>query len=290
MGVIDNLGYISEAAHFPCSAPAPTLVIKAAARAAFPVLMQAATFGCMDIMKMRAGVSPWHARGLKALIKGAIPADQAGLASKILKFTLPVEKGLFFYFVVDLTVEFFANWQSQMFILNACDTQQDGCSYSGTFPSWLSIPLGRWNPVAYFDTHGVGNCPYTLRGDLHVPPGAFYSLFFDFKTIPLNPRFPTANVQTRLRQVFPSNFAFAPQDNTPPWTANPLTASYLAKGRNQRGITATYVMEAMSEQECVAFTGSVHASISNLPIHDDSIIPVNCFGKPVPGTGPVLTG
>src|SRR5436190_14775085 len=119
MGVLDNLGYISKASYYPCAAPQPALILQAAGAAALPTLMSAVSFGCTDIVKMRAGISPWHARYMKALIGGAIPPDQVDKAQKILKYTVPVEKLLFFWFVVDLETGFLDKWQSNIFMLNA---------------------------------------------------------------------------------------------------------------------------------------------------------------------------
>jgi hypothetical protein len=115
MGIIDNLGYIKQASYYPCAEPDPLLVIQAAGAAAFPTLLSAISFGCNDIVKMRAGISPWHARNMKALIDGAIPAEQQKTFNGLYKFVVPVEKALFFFFVVDLTLEFLARWQSQIF-------------------------------------------------------------------------------------------------------------------------------------------------------------------------------
>src|SRR4051794_22750875 len=115
MGVIDNLGYVSKATYFPCATPSPILAIQAAGDALFPVLASALQFGCLDIIKMRAGMSPWHARKLRALISNPVTAVETDRLNKIYKYAVPVEKLLFFWFVVDLTTEFFARWQSNMF-------------------------------------------------------------------------------------------------------------------------------------------------------------------------------
>src|SRR4051794_22021710 len=120
MGIIDNANYVKSASYFPCARPEPILIIEAAASALGPVLLSFAAFGCNDIVKMRAGLSPWHRRAVKAMLEGAIPPEQRDMVNKVYKFAIPVGKLLFVWFVADLTVEFFARFHSQLFKLGAC--------------------------------------------------------------------------------------------------------------------------------------------------------------------------
>src|SRR3954463_476556 len=227
MGVLDNLNYLRRAALFPCAQPNPVLIIEAGAQALFPVLLQAVTFGCLDIIKMRAGISPWHARGMKGLIGGAIPPEQADFVNKVYRYAVPLEKALFFMFVVDLTTEFFARWQSNFFRLGGCDQVEDNCEAWGDSPGFINYPFLDWEPPIYHNTHQNGHCPFSLRSTFSVPHGCHYSASFSLKVEPIFHGEAATGVQTRIRKIAPNEFIFHEQNTPAPWFGNQIRAQYM---------------------------------------------------------------
>jgi hypothetical protein len=282
MSALSNLGFIAKAAYYPCNRPDPFLILQAGADALFPVLLNAVTFSCLDIIKMRAGISPWHARGMKALIGGAIPGEQSGVAKDLLKFTIPLEKALFFFFVVDLTIDFFARWQSLIFKLNACANNPNNCATWGTRPIWIGYPVKTWNPVEFLDTQENGFCHFTIRDRIVVPPGAFWSLFFSLQVKEIFNQVPTATIMTRVIRLSPNVVEFPASESAPAWFGNDFRASDQRNGQNKLGVSEVIAMQAYTDTPQGASEGSCSASISNLPIQEESIIPVNCLGNPAP--------
>lgn len=282
MGVIDNLGYIASASYYPCAAPQPALIIQAAGAAAFPVLMSAVSFGCTDIVKMRAGVSPWHARNLKAMIKGAIPPEQIDAANKILKYTVPIEKLLFFWFVVDLTDSFLAKWQSNIFKLNACGNNSIMASDTGELASWVEPAPGAWTDVNYHFTHSNPGHPIAAGAQFIIPPDFYWSAYFSVTPKPLFVGQPLGGFQTRLRRIAPTVIDYESPLVTPPWIGNQMTSSLHIAPQKKKGFSQSYTFQAQADGIAIGTSGSALVQISETPIGDDNIIPVNCFGAAPP--------
>lgn len=285
MGVLANLGYLKKAQAYNCSRGDITLIVEAAAKAGAITLWEAATFGCIDIIKMRAGISPWHARGLKALINGVTSPAEKNVINGIYKFIIPAEKALFFWFVVDLTVGFFANWQSQMFKLGACDQEADWGAGTGSNPHWICPGHNTFANVAYIDFHKTG--PRQGIIDHHgfiVPPGYHYQCYFS-----LNPRLlfgnnPAPSADTTLREILDHPFMLTPQHSEPPWLFNKLTATWHSQGHNKHTHAQEYFYVAATEDICYADGGSLSVMVSDRPMLNNGLVPVNCFGQPAPGT------
>lgn len=125
MGVGANLNYIKKIFTHPCATPALDVMIETAIPAAAVALLEVFTFGCSDILKMRAGKSPWHSRSLNGLIKGATGGLKMG--PRLFGFYAPfaaVQAGLQYMLFADAASGFVANWMSLMY-------QQQGCTLPG---------------------------------------------------------------------------------------------------------------------------------------------------------------
>lgn len=282
MGVIDNLGYISKATYYPCATPNPALILQAAGAAAFPTLMSAVSFGCGDIVKMRAGISPWHARNLKAMVKDAIPPEQIDAANKILKYTVPIEKLLYFWFVVDLTTGFLAKWQSQIFKLNACGDNSVMASDTGTFGSWVEPVAGAWTDVNYHFTHSNPAYPLAAGANFIIPGDFYWSAYFSVTPKPIFSGQQIGSLQTRLRRIAPSVYDYESPPVTPPWIGNQMTSSVMVTPQKKKNFSQSYRFQAMCDGPAVGISGSALVQISQTPIGDDNIIPTNCFGAAPP--------
>lgn len=284
MGVLKNLGYIKSAQAYTCTPGDISLVIQAAATAGAITLWEAASFGCIDIVKMRAGISPWHARGLKALINGVTSPAEKNVVNGLYKFLIPAEKILFFWFVVDLTTGFFANWQSQMFKLGACgDAAQYGAG-TGSNPSWICPGSNTFANVSYLTFHKQGNAIGNI--DHHgfiVPPGWHWSCYFSLRPRKLFGNDPPGACNTTLRQILTHPFILTPQHSEPPWLFNKLTATWNAGGHNKHNFSQEFFYVAATEEICYADGGSLDVMVSDKPLLNTGLIPTNCFGQPASG-------
>lgn len=285
MGTLKNLGYIKQALYFPCVDSNPILVLEAALESVAPTLVAAASFGCTDIVKMRAGISPWHSRGIKALINGAINPDEKSMAGKALKFTIPVEKALFFFFVVDLTVGFAANWQSNLFKLGGCGGKPVECTGSGPYASFVAPVGGAWVHIAYALSYAPAPCHFGSGTDFIVQPGQYWQAYFSLTAKPLFQDKPMTSLQTRLKLVNAVDIAITQEPQGAPWFGNQISSSIMAKPNKPAGSLQRWRFEAMADVEAVGTGGSAAITVSDHPIHNEGLIPVNCFGAPAPSAG-----
>ena len=284
MGVLDNVGYVAKATYYPCAEPDPVLVIEAAGQALAPVLLSAATFGCLDFIRMRAGISPWHSRGLRMLINGAIPPEQSDAINKIYKFLIPLEKVLFFWFVVDLTTEFFARWQSQIFRLGACGNKPNDAFASGEPAGWLCEGDFKYRRITYQIRQYEGRRGLIIPPYIIVPPGYFLSLTMTLTIKPWYPNRPPSSLKITIAQIMPTYHEFRHFEATPNFITGQLRGFYHKGNLPPRKGTRQYIMLAATDQGANAAGGSMQCSLTEQPDYGGGLIPVNCLGAPPPGS------
>lgn len=279
MGVLNNLGYLSQVQSYPCNQPDPVIWIEAAGYAGAITLIEAITFSCRDIVKMRAGISPWHARGMRALIGGVHLPDAADPSRQLLKFTIPIEKALFFFFVVDLTLGFLANWQSLIFRLGGCGPGTQQCDYQGDNPAWVTIGHDIFGPVGFNGTGPGFPCPPGPGQHLIVPAGWFWSASFSLKPRPLIKSQPPTRVLTRVVERLPNYFEYTPKVANAPWFGNSITGIYMASGQNKsfHGEQKIIEFQAAADTPCLAESGHFNATISPFPFTNTRIEPMSCL-------------
>lgn len=285
MGTLKNLGYIKQAMYFPCTHQNPILVLEAAVESIAPTLISAATFGCNDIVKMRAGISPWHSRGIKAFIEGALSPEEKSMAGKALKFTVPIEKALFFFFVVDLTVGFAANWQSNIFKLGACGSPPLTCNATGPLASFVEPVGGAWVFIAYALTSTPATCGFTGSTGFTVQKGQFWQAYYSLTAKPLFRNKPMTTLQTRMRLIGSSQFEITQGPQSAPWFGNQISSSVMAAPNGAAKSFQEWRFEAMADVEAIGTGGSCAITVSDHPIHNQGIFPVNCFGQLAPSGG-----
>lgn len=281
MSLIDNLGYVKSASYYPCALPNPVLLIEAAGLAIGPVLLSAASFGCNDIVKMRAGISPWHSRGIKMLINGAIPPAEKDAVGKIYKFLIPLEKLLFVWFVADLTTEFFARWHSQAFKLGACGVPSSQCSYGGNLATWVGGEKDHPRPISYSTDWTNGNCVGGGGARFAVPRGWYWNAHFSITPKPIFNNQQISYCDTFLTRVVPSQLQFPVHRTEPPWFGNTLTAMDQRSGNNDISQYEEYEMSAATDVPAIGVGGSCIIELSDRPLFDKPISPVNCLGEPM---------
>jgi hypothetical protein len=257
MGVLDNLNYIRKASYYPCNVADPVLIIEAAFRAAGPAIWEAATFSCVDLIRLRAGISPWHTRGLRALIKGINPPAIQDQINGIYKFIIPAERLLHFMFIADLTTGFLAQWQSQIFKLDACHTGDIVCNFTGNNPAWFCPDGSSWI----------------------VNPGQYWQASFDLVPVGFPAGVYPGSLSMDIIDLGPRHFEFPPVTFETPWYGNKIKGIYSMHGQNKISRAQRLGFRAKTDKTCFAQSGNCYLTISDTPIDNRGILPVNCAGQ-----------
>jgi hypothetical protein len=131
-----DINFIKELNLIPCGVPEWWVIAETGFQAAAPALLTIFTPGCTDIVKTKVGLSPWHHRGVKALLKGA----QAPFAKEGKEFLWKIgyfelEKYLYWFMIADVTKEFFMTWQTLVFQQQQCQLPGHGTAFG--YPSTL---------------------------------------------------------------------------------------------------------------------------------------------------------
>jgi hypothetical protein len=135
MSIMSKINYIKELNVIGCTTPDIYVIIKTGLQSAVPALLSLAVPGCTDIVKMKLGLSPWHAKGIKSLIKAAAPPFTTGANSFLYKIGyFTAEQGLYYLMLADVTTEFFTQWQSLAFVAEQCPLPSAGTAYGYISP------------------------------------------------------------------------------------------------------------------------------------------------------------
>lgn len=132
---LKDFNYIKELNTIPCGEASWWVIAETFLNTAPPALLTLFLPGCSDIIKTKAGLSPWHARKLSGMIKKAaqpLAVSNTKFLYNIGYFT--VEKYLWFFQVAEVTKEFFITWQSQVFMQQQCQLPGAGTAYGYIAP------------------------------------------------------------------------------------------------------------------------------------------------------------
>lgn len=169
MSIMKDYNYVKKLAMMQCSVPNPWVYVETALPSATLALLQLGQPGCTDIVKMKLGLSPWHNKAVKGLLKGAsapFASDATSFLWKIGYFE--AEKYLWWFMVAETAKEFLITWQTMVFQVQQCETPGNGTAYgypsillySPTLETGLGITPQRLVP-------GVSNGPNNIR----IAPG-----------------------------------------------------------------------------------------------------------------------
>jgi hypothetical protein len=221
MSILKNANYLLELDRIPCAVPDMLIIIKTGLAAAPPALLTLFLPGCNEIVKTRIGNSPWHLRGMNALIKGAIkpyPISEQKFLYKIGYYA--AEKYLWWWMVADVTTEFVTTWQSMVYQEQQCELPGAGTAY-GYFEAFVVPPnfstFIPWTPSNFHP--GV---QYT-SGGVGILPGYEATIAFDMTWDTFPVRGEGASVETSLLDVSADQFqdtmnTMGPNTPYPFWT------------------------------------------------------------------------
>jgi hypothetical protein len=176
MSILSNINYAAELAADGCSTPDFFVIVKTGFQAAVPALLSLGVPGCTDIVKMKLGRSPWHRRGIRALIKSARAPHSLGGNRFLYKIGYDTaERGLYYFMLADVATEFFVQWQSLAFVAEQCQLPDAGVAY-GYMAPFIYTPNfeGFMTPTP---VHNVAGMAVGL-GTINIFPGFKGSVTF----------------------------------------------------------------------------------------------------------------
>lgn len=135
MSILKNINYIKQLNAIPCGQPDPLIWIETAFSAVAPALLTLYQPGCNEIVKTRLGLSPWHLRGMKSLIKGItgpVEISANKFLYKVGYFT--AERFLWYYLIAEVLTAFEASWTSQIYQAQGCQLPGAGTAYGYVAP------------------------------------------------------------------------------------------------------------------------------------------------------------
>jgi hypothetical protein len=182
MGIGQNLNYIKNVFKHPCGTPNPSVLIETAFEAGVPALLNLVLFGCGDILKMKAGVSPWHTRALKGFIKGATDGKQLGLTRFLYATGYgQIEAALWWWLVADTATGFVADWMSLVYQEQGCDLPGSG-HFSAGLTSNFQDPGGPY-PI---NINGISHisCLSVSLHSIVIPYGCSATISWDTEFTP----------------------------------------------------------------------------------------------------------
>ncbi len=186
MSGMRNLNYIKNLAYHPCQPSGDALLyIETGFEALLPLLFAFNTFSCMDILKLRAGISWKCGRKLRALIEHGTPPKTYDNVHFIYSLGPNiVERALWFMFLAELASDFVVNWTSLIYAGLGCSGPMAGGFHSSFSPG--GILRGDFGPmqVLFVQTNRCGGmggygvtcsagCTATMSYHLETQPWAF---------------------------------------------------------------------------------------------------------------------
>jgi hypothetical protein len=279
-GVLSNLNYIKEVSVYPCATPGPIIAITTALEAAAPVLVELASFSCIDIYKTRLGISWRCGKQLKAIIKAAHGAKVIDNVHFIYQFAAPVERILWYWFVAELTTNFLAKWTSLVYQQQGCLPALDDCTVSA---SEIANPL-----ISQFFDNGIGyiippgSCFHRFHDTygFEVPDGYYFDTQFSIETVPLFQGQPGGFTIWLRRNNSRGDpiFDYPAHEYDPPLIGRTTRGSYKVGGNPHTAhgnVPYQWMVRPNSDQRIVG--GHMITRISRFPLISDNPIGAGCF-------------
>lgn len=200
MSITGNLNYIKRIMRHPCATPDVMTVVETGLGAGALALLHLTMLGCNDILKARAGRSPWHFRKMSGLIKGA--GGPVGRGVNRWLFATPynqIEAVLWHMMVMEATTGFFADWASMMYQETRCG--QPGAGHIHAPLAALYLDAGDEGTVLINNVEDkpcvrVGGNTVTIKAGC-TGSISFHVDWKPFRDDPAN----SGSVQTYLREV-----------------------------------------------------------------------------------------
>lgn len=178
---LKKLNAIKTIDAIPCYQGGLWIEITTGYKAAGLALVEVLTFGCRDLLSFRAGKLPYCGMLVKPVSGRAIPGSDKTWFKKIFKVIDPIEKTFFKFFIVDVGLNFVANWMSLIYQANNCIDRNDTYTATGENALGGRITPGAPFRIVYRKTSETGR-GFLFRGSQFVvPAGWYFKCSFDYK-------------------------------------------------------------------------------------------------------------
>lgn len=135
MSIMSKINYVKSLSVMGCSDPDFFVAVETGFQSVAPALLSLLVPGCTDIVKMKLGHAPWHAKTMKGVLKAIAPPFSAGANKFLYKVGyFQAEAALYYLMLADVTSEFFINWQSLAFVAEQCELPSAGTAYGYIAP------------------------------------------------------------------------------------------------------------------------------------------------------------
>jgi hypothetical protein len=136
MSIMRDYNYVKKLSTMACAVDNWWVYAETAIPSATLALLTLGQPGCTDIVKMKLGLSPWHNRTVKGLLKAITPPSFSKGTQFLYKIGyFEAEKYLWWFMLADVTKEFFLTWQTMVFQQQQCQVPSNGAAYG--YPSVL---------------------------------------------------------------------------------------------------------------------------------------------------------
>jgi hypothetical protein len=277
MGILSNWNYMKQIEAYPCASPNPLIYITTFAPAVTPALVDFISWGCRDIVKFKAGIGQPCGRLFKAQAVKAFGPAAVDMAHNILKFTRPVEFGLFWWFVADLASDSLARWDSLAYQMSGCDLPNDTASWQLEWIPQGAMSANVPKPIVGQVTHESGRPGFSASFGAVVPPGYYWQGSFTVKAHPIF-SLQHSNLSVWIRTENTHGFDYSANQYPPGYPGAQKSGTYTMNGRARADRPTTFVkMYAMTDQLSIIDDVQGNFTVSRLPILDWTLSPLSCF-------------
>jgi hypothetical protein len=184
MSIGNNLNYIKNIWKHPCGQPNPSIMIEMALPAVTMAILSLTALGCTDIVKAKLGVSPWHTRGIKALIKGAADPKVIGPTKFLYASGYGlIEAALWWWMVADAVTGGVADYMSMVYQEQGCSEPGKGHIRCGVSSLYLGAGA---NHGVFLDTREEKECIAVGGNVITVPPGCIATITWNLNFGPFH--------------------------------------------------------------------------------------------------------
>ncbi len=276
MSIMSRINYIKKLSVMGCQDPDIFVAIETGFASAAPALLSLFVPGCTEIVKMKLGLSPWHAKGIRSMIKGVAPPFAAGANKWLYKvgyFT--AERGLYYFMLADVTTEFFVQWQSLAFVAEQCQLPSAGTAY-GYISPFIYLPDQEVG-LGITPIHNVTGMANT-GSSITIFPGFQGSVAFSAEWDSWPTRGEGVSVSTWTVETDTGAIIMPYSTGQPPAQNANQTAGHFSfdTTRLLTGKTYQFMMKNNGEKHAQAISGSYTV---NLRGHPTGVLPFGCKPK-----------
>lgn len=281
MGTVNNINYLKEVQYFPCADPSPLILITTALEAGAPTLLEFYSWGCRDILKLRAGYSNFCGRGFRAIVAKWHPPGFIDKLHKFYEFFGPVDKLLYGFLIADLQSSFLAKWTSLAYAAQGCIPDPTTQQTTGTAQIPQGILANHETGIVYRLTTIGGSGGVVRPTSVTIPDGWYVSITW---SVHVDPLFADqgVTVHTWLQSVTGTHHHIAEQEFEPPWFGSGTRARGKAYFQTPGfGFAHSYEWRIVVDKTAFITSGDLQVIISPLPILNYGLEPLSCLGKDV---------